>query len=283
MSYKVNASDVKKLRDQTAAGMMDCQKALIEAEGDFEKAIVILRKKGMKISASRQDNELNHGAAISLISHDKKWGIALLLGCETDFVAINKDFITLAKTLAQLALDQKITTVEALLAASFDASLSVQEKITEQMGRVGENIKVVQLVLVNADYVHPYMHLSGEEYKVATLVGFQLKETALNDLQKEAAHNVALQTASMKPVVALREQVAQDLITRELEIIKDKLTKENKPEKMMESISKGMMEKFYKEIVLSEQAFLFDDKVSVAAFLEKNGLACVAMARLSLK
>lgn len=282
--YKVSAADVKKLRDLTAAGMMDCQKALIEAQGDFETAITILRKKGLKVSASRQDNELNHGAAITVLSPDHKIGVALLLGCETDFVAINKDFIALAKQVAQIALNHKIDQIDQLLAANFEGNLSVQEKLTEQMGRVGENIKVLQLALLQADYVHAYVHLSGEEHKVATLVAIQIAGgSSITEAQKEAAHKIALQATSMKPLVAQRTQVAQDILDRELEVIKDKLSKENKPEKMMESITKGMIEKFYKEVVLNEQAFLFDDKQTVANFLNTNGLVCIEMARLSLK
>ena len=168
MSFKISAADVKKLRDMTGAGMMDCKKALTEAEGDFEKAIEVLRKKGEKLSAKRADRNATEGAVIALVSDDKTRGVVIKLSCETDFVAKNEDFIALATQFAQIALDNFPASLEALLALPFSEGLTVGGKVTEYLGVIGEKIEIPSYERVEATMVSPYIHMGN---KAGVLVG----------------------------------------------------------------------------------------------------------------
>ena len=226
---KITAAEVNKLRKTTGAGMMDCKNALVEADGDFDKAIEILRKKGQKVAAKRADRDSSEGAAIAKVNADNSTGVIISLNCETDFVAKNESFVTLANNLADLALgfDNK----DAFLAAPFNG-MTVAEKLTEQTGVIGEKIEIGSFEKLDAPLVGSYIHAGN---KIATLVGL----SASVDGAAEAAKDVAMQAAAMNPVALNEEGVDQSVIDKEIEIAKDQLRQEGKPEAMLENIAKG--------------------------------------------
>lgn len=258
---KITAAEVNKLRKTTGAGMMDCKNALVEADGDFEKAIEILRKKGQKVAAKRADRDSSEGAAIAKVSADNSKGVIISLNCETDFVAKNETFVTLANELADLALgfDNK----DAFLSAAFNG-MTVSEKLTEQTGVIGEKIEIGGFEKLNAPFVGSYIHAGN---KIATLVGL----SAAIDGAAEAAKDVAMQAAAMNPVALNEEGVDQSVIDKEIEIAKDQLRQEGKPEAMLENIAKGKLKRFFKDNTLVNQAFIKDSKQSVAQYVKSVG------------
>jgi len=258
MMVKVTAADVNKLRKTTGAGMMDCKNALVEAEGDFEKAIEILRKKGQKVAAKRADRDSSEGAAIAKVNSDNTEGVVISLNCETDFVAKNETFVTLANELAELALshDNK----DSFLGADYNG-ISVQEKLTEQTGVIGEKIEIGGFAKLNAPFVGSYIHAGN---KIATLVGL----SAAVDGADVAAKDVAMQAAAMNPVALNEEGVDQSVIDKEIEIAKDQLRQEGKPEAMLDNIAKGKLKRFFKDNTLVNQDFIKDNKQSVAQYVK---------------
>ncbi|TDQ32321.1 elongation factor Ts [Zeaxanthinibacter enoshimensis] len=258
MMVKVTASEVNKLRKTTGAGMMDCKNALVEAEGDFDKAIEILRKKGQKVAAKRADRESSEGAAIAKVNGDNTKGIIISLNCETDFVAKNDSFVTLANDLADLALsfDNK----EAFLEADFNG-ISVQDKLTEQTGVIGEKIEIGSFRTLEAPFVGSYIHAGN---KIATLVGL----SANVDGAADAAKDVAMQAAAMNPVALDQDGVDQEVIEKEIEIAKDQLRQEGKPEEMLDKIAQGKLGRFFKDNTLVNQDFIKDSKMSVAQYVK---------------
>ncbi|WP_339706529.1 translation elongation factor Ts [uncultured Kriegella sp.] len=255
---KITAAEVNKLRKTTGAGMMDCKNALVEADGDFENAIEILRKKGQKVAAKRADRDSSEGAAIAKVNSSNTEGVAISLNCETDFVAKNDSFVTLANELAELALgfDNK----EAFLAADFKG-MSVQEKLTEQTGVIGEKIEIANFSKLSAPFIGSYIHAGN---KIATLVGL----SAAVDGAEVAAKDVAMQAAAMNPVALNEEGVDQSVIDKEIEIAKDQLRQEGKPEAMLDNISKGKLKRFFKDNTLVNQDFIKDSKQSVAQYVK---------------
>ncbi|WP_431125808.1 translation elongation factor Ts [Flagellimonas flava] len=255
---KITAAEVNKLRKTTGAGMMDCKNALVEADGDFDKAIEILRKKGQKVAAKRADRDSSEGAAIAKVNADSSTGVIISLNCETDFVAKNETFVTLANDLADLALgfDNK----DAFLAAPFNG-MTVAEKLTEQTGVIGEKIEIGSFEKLDAPFVGSYIHAGN---KIATLVGL----SASVDGAAEAAKDVAMQAAAMNPVALNEEGVDQSVIDKEIEIAKDQLRQEGKPEAMLENIAKGKLQRFFKDNTLVNQAFIKDSKQSVAQYVK---------------
>ncbi len=255
---KITAAEVNKLRKTTGAGMMDCKNALVEADGDFEKAIEILRKKGQKVAAKRADRESAEGAAIAKVNAENSTGVIISLNCETDFVAKNDSFVTLANDLADLALgfDSK----DSFLAASFNG-MTVAEKLTEQTGVIGEKIEIGGFEKLSAPFVGSYIHAGN---KIATLVGL----SAAVDGAATAAKDVAMQAAAMNPVALNEEGVDQSVIDKEIEIAKDQLRQEGKPEAMLENIAKGKLKRFFKDNTLVNQAFIKDSKQSVAQYVK---------------
>ena len=255
---KITAAEVNKLRKTTGAGMMDCKNALVEADGDFEKAIEILRKKGQKVAAKRADRESSEGAAIAKVNSSNTEGVAISLNCETDFVAKNDSFVTLANELAELALgfDSK----EAFLAADFKG-LSVQEKLTEQTGVIGEKIEIGSFSKLSAPFVGSYIHAGN---KIATLVGL----SAVVDGADVVAQDVAMQAAAMNPGALNEDGVDQSVIDKEIEIAKDQLRQEGKPEAMLDNIAKGKLKRFFKDNTLVNQDFIKDSKQSVAQYVK---------------
>ncbi|THD69023.1 elongation factor Ts [Robertkochia marina] len=271
---KITAAEVNKLRKSTGAGMMDCKKALVEAEGDFEKAVEILRKKGQKVAAKRADRESSEGAVIAKVNDDKNTGVIVSLNCETDFVAKNDTFVQLANDLATLALNYD--SKDAFLAADFNG-MTVSEKLIEQTGVIGEKIEIGDYRTLNAPFVGSYIHAGN---KIATLVGL----SASVDGAETAAKDVAMQAAAMNPVALNEEGVDQSVIDKEIEIAKDQLRAEGKPEAMLDNIAKGKLKRFFKDNTLVNQDFIKDNKQSVADYVKSvNGdLTITAFERVAL-
>ena len=275
---KITASEVNKLRQQTGAGMMDCKKALVEANGDFETAIDILRKKGQKVAAKRADRETTEGAVLALTSSNHKSGAILCLNCETDFVAKNDNFISLAQTFLSLALDNNIQDIDALKSLDFDGKMSVGEKLVEQTGVIGEKLELSNYNIVNADYVTAYIHPGN---KLASLVGFNLSSV---DNIEDIGKNIAMQIAAMNPVGLNEADITQDIIDKEVEIGKDLARQEGKPEEMLEKIAMGRLKKFFKENTLINQTYIKDSKKTVMQYLKDASadLSIVSFKRVSL-
>lgn len=227
----ISASDVNKLRQQTGAGMMDCKKALTEANGDFEAAIDILRKKGQKIAANRQDREAKEGYVYGKVTADGKTGVVVAVCCETDFVAKNADFIKYGESILDLAIANKPATADDLKNLKL-GNQTVGETLIEQMGKIGEKIDVVDYQLVNAEKVIVYNHPGN---KLASMIGFSATSANLD----EAGRDVAMQTAAMAPVAIDKDDVDAKTLEREIEIGKDQARQEGKPENMIEKIALG--------------------------------------------
>ena len=274
MSYTVSAQEVAKLRNITGAGMMDCKKALVEAEGDFDKAIEILRKKGQKVAANRADRETTEGAVIAAVSDDKTKGVIVALGCETDFVAKNEDFVSLATKLANQAL--KYDSKEDFLASDMDG-MSVSEKLTEQTGVIGEKIEISGFKTLEAPFVGSYIHNGN---KIASIVGLSEKF----DGAEEVAKNLSMQVAAMNPIALDESTVDQEVIDKEIEIAKDQLRQEGKPENMLDNIAKGKLNKFFKDNTLIHQEYIMGEKQSVAEYVKaaKDGVNISGYQRHSL-
>ena len=255
---KITAAEVNKLRKTTGAGMMDCKNALVEADGVFDKAIEILRKKGQKVAAKRADRDSSEGAAIAKVNTENNSGVVISLNCETDFVAKNDSFVALANKMADLALN--FDSKDAFLAADFNG-ITVQEKLTEQTGVIGEKIEIGGFERLNAPFVGSYIHAGN---KIATLVG--LSDAV--DGAAVAAKDVAMQAAAMNPVALNEEGVDQSVIDKEIEIAKDQLRQEGKPEAMLDNIAKGKLKRFFKDNTLVNQAFIKDSKQSVAQYVQ---------------
>ncbi len=270
---KISAADVKKLRETTGAGMMDCKKALVEAEGNFDKAIEVLRKKGQKVAAKRADRESTEGAAISKVNADNTSGVSIVLGCETDFVGKNDTFVALANELAETALSYN--SKEDFLSAEFQG-VTVAEKLVEQTGVVGEKLEIKAFEKVEAPFVGSYIHAGN---KIATLVGL----SASTDGADVVAKDVAMQAAAMNPIALNQEGVDQSIIDKEIEIAKEQLRKEGKPEAMLDNIAKGKLNRFFKDNTLINQAFIKDNKQTIAQYVKTIGeVEVTAFTRVAL-
>ncbi|WP_374401597.1 translation elongation factor Ts [Flavobacterium sp.] len=256
----ITAADVNKLRTITGAGMMDCKKALVEAEGDFDLAIENLRKKGQKVAANRSDRESTEGAAVAVINADNTAGVAITLNCETDFVGKNESFVKLANDLANQALNY--ATKEELLASDFNG-ITVAEKLIEQTGVIGEKIEIGAFERLEGAFVGSYIHAG----KIATLVALSANVAGAD----EAAKNVAMQAAAMNPIALNEAGVDAAIIEKEIEIAKEQLRAEGKPEAMLDNISKGKIQRFYKDNTLVNQDFIKDSSMSVAAYIKTVG------------
>ena len=273
----ISAADVKKLRDMTGAGMMDCKKALKEAEGDFDKAIEILRKKGEKLAGKRADRDATEGVVIAKVSDDKTKGVIVKVGCETDFVAKNDDFVKLAEQFAQIALDNMPADTDTLLSTTFEGGMTIGEKITEQIGVIGEKLELSAYEKLTAEMVAPYIHMG---HKAAVLV-------ALNKASDDiftAGRDVAMQVAAMHPIAVDKDGVDQSTIDKEIEIGKEQARQEGKPEQIIEKIAMGKLNKFFKDNTLLNQQFVKDNKKSVADYLKSidNGLTVTDFKHVTL-
>ena len=264
----ISAADVNKLRQMTGAGMMDCKKALTEANGDFEAAIDNLRKKGQKVAASRADRETTEGIVMIKTNDSNTLAVLVALGCETDFVAKNDDFRKFADGIAQAAFDKKPADTEALMALSYDGT-TVGEKLIEQTGKIGEKISVISYDVMEADRVATYIHSNA---KVGVVVGFNgVNGTDLTETGKD----IALQIASMKPVAVDKDGVDASVVEREIEIGKEQARAEGKPEAMLEKIALGKLNKFYQDNTLLNQSFVKDGSLTIRQLLEKSSKGLV--------
>ncbi|WP_262150883.1 translation elongation factor Ts [Chryseobacterium foetidum] len=274
MSYTPVAADVAKLRNQTGAGMMDCKKALVEAEGDFEKAVDILRKKGQKVAANRADRDSSEGAVIARVNEDNTLGTIISLNCETDFVAKNEAFIELAYELAEMAIFA--ATKEELLATDFHG-MTVADKLIEQTGVIGEKIEIGAFERITGPFLGAYIHAGN---KIAAITALSAKV----DGADEAAKSVSMQAAAMNPIALDETKVSQETIDKELEIERHKLTEEGKPANIIDNILKGKMQRFYKDNTLVHQDFIKDSSMSVADYVKSvNGdLKVTGFIRVSL-
>jgi elongation factor Ts len=276
MSVQISASDVNKLRQQTGAGMMDCKKALVEANGDFEAAVDYLRKKGAKVAASRQDRDSNEGVIIAKSSADGKTGIVVEVNCETDFVAKNSDFISLAEKIAEVALANTPATVEELKALTLDGKV-ISELLIEQTGVIGEKIDVSKYEIVTGEKVVAYIH---GNYRLGVLVGLSADAEGAD----EAGKDVAMQIAAMNPIAIDKDGVDAHTIEREIAIAKEQIIAEGKAAEMAEKIAQGKLNKFFKETTLLNQEFVKDSSKNIAQFLDSvsKGLTVKAFKRVQL-
>jgi elongation factor Ts len=256
----ISAADVNKLRKQTGAGMMDCKKALTETNGDFEAAVDFLRKKGQKVSASRSDRETTEGVVIARTNSDETRGIVIGISCETDFVAKNDAFIQFASSIADVAIKGNVNTAEEVLALDLNGT-TVQDAITDQIGKIGEKIEVSSFNVESAEKVVSYIHANN---KLGVLVAMS---KAGNGSIEAAGKDVAMQIAAMKPVALDKDAVDSATIEREIEIAKDVIRAEGKPEAMIEKIALGKLNKFFKDNTLLNQQFVKDSSKTVKEML----------------
>ena len=270
----ITAAEVAKLRKVTGAGMMDCKKALEEANGDQERAGEIIREKGKLVAAKRADRDANEGVVLAKVSDDKKTGAIITLNCETDFVAKNADFVALAQSILDLALANKPATLEELKALKL-SGVSVAETIIEQVGIIGEKIDLSYFDAVAGDSAIAYIHPGS---KLASLLAFT------GTIEENIAKDIAMQTAAMSPVAIDKDDVPAEVVEKELEIAKEKARLEGKPENMLERISEGRLAKFFQESTLLNQEFVKEAKTTVREYLAKNapGVVIVKMKRFSL-
>jgi len=254
-------ADVVKLRKITGAGMMDCKNALKDADGNFDKAVEIIREKGKLIANKRADREASEGVALSKVSEDKKFGGLVVLNCETDFVAKNEDFVAFAEKILNVALENKAENLEALKAMELDGR-TVEAQVTEQTGVIGEKIELSYYNKIEDETVVAYIHPGN---KLATLVGFNKA-----DVDEQVAKDVAMQVAAMAPLAVDTKNIPQSEIDKELEFAKEKYRKEGKPEAMLDKIAQGSLNKWYKDVTLLNQTYVKDGKISIKDFLAQN-------------
>lgn len=255
----ISAADVAKLRRVTLAGMMDCKKALEEADGNFDKAIEIIRKKGQAVANKRSDREATEGVVLSKVSADNKLGVIIVLNSETDFVAKNADFIALANKILNIALEKNPANLDELKALPMEGG-KVGDKVVEYIGIIGEKLDLSYFEKIEAEFVQAYIHPGN---KLADLVGFN---KAGADVQ--VYKDVAMQVAAMNPVAVDKDVVPQRVIDQELEIGREQARRDGKPEEMLDKIAQGKLTKFYKESTLLNQDFVKDNKMTIRQYLQ---------------
>ncbi len=268
-------ADVVKLRKVSGAGMMDCKNALTEADGNFDRALEIIREKGKLIANKRADRDAAEGVALSKVTVDGKFGALVVLNCETDFVAKNENFISFAEGILNAALENKVESLEALKAVELNGK-SIETLVTEQTGVTGEKLDLSYYKCLEGEAVIPYIHPGN---KLATMVSFN---KALSDVQ--IGKDVAMQIAAMSPVAVDEKSVPQSEVDKELAFAKEKYRNEGKPEDMIEKIALGSLNKWYKDVTLLNQAFVKENKITVKEYLKQNdaNLTVTAFDRYSL-
>ncbi len=273
----ITAKDVNKLRQMTGAGMMDCKKALVEADGDFDKAVELLRKKGQKVSASRADRETSEGIITIKTNDDNSVGVLIALTCETDFVAKNEDFINLANEIVDVAFAQSPSTIEELVALK-SGDLTLADKIVDATGKIGEKIEVKEYEILKGEYIVPYIHSNSK-------LGVMVSLKNVNDAEvEEAGKDVAMQIAAMSPVAVDKDGVDQSIVEKEIEIGKEQARQEGKPENIIEKIAMGKLNKFFKENTLLSQSFVKDNNLSIQQYLDgvSKGLTVADFKRIAI-
>jgi len=274
---KITAQQVNELRKITGAGMMDCKNALVECEGDLENAIDVLRKKGQKVAAKRADRDAGEGVVLAKVSDDKKFAASIMINCETDFVAINADFIAYVQSVLDVAVENRAADTDALKALLLNGR-TVEETVLDQTGVIGEKIQLGHYEVVEADSVYAYIHPGN---RIASTAGFNKTGDNLNDAGKD----VVMQIAAMSPIALDKGDISQETIDREIEIGKDQARQEGKPEEMLEKIAMGKLNKFYKENTLVNQSFIKNTKQNVSQYLDsvEKGLTVTSFKRLALQ
>ena len=272
----ITAADVNKLRQMTGSGMMDCKNALVEANGDFDAAIDILRKKGQKVAAKRADRASNQGRVVAKVNNEHNFAAIVVVSCETDFVAKNTDFIAFADSIIDAAMANNIKTREELLTLKINGT-TVEDMLTEMTGKTGEKTELPAYEVIEAPCVAAYNHNGN---LLATIAGF----TVGGEKVYEPAHNVAMQITAMNPISVDPKQIPQATIDHELELAREMTRQEGKPENMIEKIAEGKLNKFFKENTLLSQEFIRDNKISVADYLKQTdaNLTCCCFYRLQL-
>lgn len=272
----ITAQDVNKLRQMTGAGMMDCKKALVEADGDFDKAVEILRKKGQKISASRSDRETNEGTVFVKTSDDNTVGIVLSLNCETDFVAKNEEFQSVGNAVLEAAFQNKPANLDELKKLKI-GDLTIEEKLTELVGKIGEKIDIGAYETLSSEMVVSYIHAGS---RLGVLVAL---ENTGGDAE-EAGRDIGMQIAAMKPVALDKDDVDQSTKDRELEIGREQARAEGKPDKIIDKIAEGKLNKFFKDNTLVNQAFVKDPGMTVAQYVDSvnKGMKVTAFRRVTV-
>ena len=255
----IKAADVQKLRKATGAGMMDCKRALQEADGDFERSIEIIRKKGQAIANKRADREASEGNVQAKV--DGGYGAMISLNCETDFVAKNEDFIKFSTSILDLAVAEKPADLEALKALTMDGNV-LEDVITERSGTIGEKLELAYFDFIQAEKVQAYNHFGNN---LATLVGFNKA-----DVEEQVAKDVAMQIAAMSPVAVDENEVSPEVIAQERKIGREKALQEGKPENLVDRIAEGMVKKFLKEATLLNQDFTKDSKKTVGQYIKES-------------
>lgn len=258
MSVTITASDVNKLRTMTGAGMMDCKKALTEAEGDFEVAVDLLRKKGQKVAANRSDRDAKEGLVIAKTNGTR--GVVIVLNCETDFVAINEEFGKVANSFATIALENSPADLAALQALSYEGML-ISEKVVDMIGKIGEKIELSVYEQIDSAQVAAYNHPGN---KLACIVAFN------KTIGEDVAKDVAMQVAAMAPVAVDKDNVDTATLERELDVAREQVRAEGKPEEMVEKIAQGKLNKFYKESTLLNQEFIKDAKKTIRQYIQET-------------
>ncbi len=271
----VTTADVVKLSHATGAGMMYCKNALIEAEGNFDRAIEIIRERGKLVASKRADREATEGCVLARVTGDKKFGAVVVLNCETDFVAKNEKFIAFTSQILDAALANQPATLDELKNIKIDGR-SIGDQVTEQVGIIGEKLDLSFYGKISAETVVPYIHPGN---KLATVVGFSKA-----GVDAQVGKDVAMQVAAMNPVAVSRDVIASEVIEKELEIAKEKFRLEGKPEAMLDKIAQGALQKWFQESALLEQTFVKDGKISVKQYLEQQdkGLTVTAFERYAL-
>jgi len=273
----ITAQEVKKLREITGAGMMDCKKALTEADGDFDKAIEFLRKKGQKLSEKRADRETTEGNVFIKTNDDETQAFLISLTCETDFVSKNEDFQKFGEEIIEKVAKEKPADMDALKAIAYE-DVTVGEKVTEMVGKIGEKIEISHYETLEGEKVVSYVHAGA---KLGVLVA--LKNTGDVD-GTDAGRDVAMQIAAMNPVAVDKDGVDATVIEKEIEIGKETARQEGKPEEMLEKIAQGKLNKFFKESTLLPQAFVKDNKTSIAQYLDSvnKGMTVTEFKRVAI-
>ena len=273
----ITASEVNKLRQMTGAGMMDCKNALVETNGDFEAAVDFLRKKGAKIAAKRADREATEGCVIAMTNDARTTGVIVLVSCETDFVAKNENFVSMAKNIATVALENQPADVDALKALTIDG-VSIADRLMEEVAKIGEKIDVTKYELVQGANVVSYIHGAN---RMGVLVEMN---NAANDANHTAGKDVAMQIAAMNPVAVNRDSVDAKTIEHELEIGREQARAEGKPEAMIDRIADGKLQKFFKESTLLAQDFVKDGSMTIEKYLSgvEPGLTVSSFKRVQL-
>ena len=254
-------ADVVKLRKTTGAGMMDCKNALKDADGDFDRALEIIREKGKAIANKRADRDAAEGVVLAKVTDDNKFGAVIVLNCETDFVAKNDKFVAFVDSILNVALTNKVESLDALKALELDGTV-IDTLVTEQTGVIGEKLELSYYKSISAETVNGYIHPGN---KLATLVGFNK-----GDVEIQVAKDIAMQIAAMAPIAIDKDVISQEVIDKEIEIAKEKYRQEGKPEAMLDKIAQGSLNKWFKDVTLLNQTYVKDGKISIKEFLKQN-------------